>query len=134
LRGARRGVRGLRLDVDHGSSKSHDGADGSADADAGLMQLRVSILLSVLVMANAAHLAMWVTLWRARSKGAAELAWAVVPWLITALGAAPGVHHVFSAGQRVDASVEAAVSSPSGMEKENVAPGPPLLASAQRWP
>jgi heme/copper-type cytochrome/quinol oxidase subunit 2 len=121
------------------------------------MEMRIAVLWSVLVIANVANLAMLVTLWRARSSaalrrvrssGAVELAWAAVPWLMTALIAAPTVHHILATGQRMSGSAGAAVLAPtpipgtvletpspsSGMERENVAPGPGLLASAQRRP
>jgi len=58
--------------------------------------MKVAILLSAIVIGSVAHLAMLATLWRARSKGAGEVAWAIVPWLITALSAAPAVHHILA--------------------------------------
>jgi len=105
--------------------------------------MRVAILWSVLVIATIANLAMFATLWRGRSaasrralsNGATELAWAIVPWLIAALCAAPTVHHILANDQRVSesgdaavlaqaASVPAAPTLRSAMENANVAPVP----------
>src|SRR5262249_40967639 len=107
VRGDRRGLRRVRLAVDHGASQPHDALDGSAHAHAGVGAMRVAIMWSVLAIANGTYLAMLVTLWRARSsagvrrarwKVAGDMAWAIVPLLITALSAAPAVNHVFAAG------------------------------------
>jgi heme/copper-type cytochrome/quinol oxidase subunit 2 len=117
--------------------------------------MRVAVLWSVLAIANLTWLAMLATLWRARSSamsghvrssGTVELAWAIVPWLITALAAAPTVHHMLATGQPVKRSLDAGVLAPtplapctvsvppsqSRMENENVAPGHRLFASARR--
>src|SRR5262249_42682349 len=128
VRHARGGVRRLGLAMDHGALEPHDAVDGSADAHAGLKEMKTVILLTVVVLGSIAHLAMLVSLWRARSKGAAEAAWATVPWLITALSAAPAVHHVFATGQRVSVRVDAADVAPAlsgGGVGSFAAPGTP---------
>ena len=101
------------------------------------MEVRLAVLWSLLVIASVANLAMLLTLWRARRaaalrralpNGAVELAWAIVPWLITAFCAAPAVHHVLAAGHRAselaDATAIVAQTSLARQSREDAAQRP----------
>ena len=67
--------------------------------------MRVVALWVVLAISAGVFVAMLLALrnYRARNavlippKAVAEYGWAIVPWLIVALGAAPAVHHIFAA-------------------------------------
>lgn len=68
--------------------------------------MRVALLWFMLAISAGLFVAMLLALRnyrvhntvRRHSKAAVEYAWAIVPWLIVALGAAPAVRRLFAAG------------------------------------
>jgi hypothetical protein len=75
--------------------------------------VRVAVLWSLLAIANLTYLVMLATLQRSRPRRIVELAWAVVPWLITALCAGPTVRHILETDQRTNVPMDAAIIAPA---------------------